>query len=165
MPSTAAAAAYSHLSKRKKMVLRANGYRAFCSGLFAGFGVLFAWQSAHRVVFAPYLFVMCLILVIRALRLAVVVTADEIVIRSWVRRRRVATADVIGVVAVPYSGMWARGGSLFWLEELQLLQRDASEVLVPSIIGLRRGPHGTVQTIVARLNNGLAQWGPPDDVA
>lgn len=65
-------------------------------------------------------------------------TEHDLVVWSWFNKRRLPYNNLEIAQAIPYSGAWARGGTLFFLEELSLEQKDGSRVLVSAIVGKRR---------------------------
>jgi hypothetical protein len=63
---------------------------------------------------------------------------------SVVRRRLVCTKS--------YSGAWASGGAIFWLDQLAVMRTNKSLVVASGLVGLRRGKSGKVEQIAHDLN-------------
>jgi hypothetical protein len=138
-------------------------YRAICGLIFFGFGMLFLLQAANGFGLGWVFSAACVAFVLRAYLLGVVLEEDTVRVRSWLYTRRIPLAEVAAFEVVPYSGAWARGGSIFWLDQLLIVRVNGTENRIPAIIGLRRGKAGIVESIARQLNQ-LAGRAPRDPV-
>lgn len=120
-------------------------------------GLLFLYQAAGGIRAAYAVSVPFLLLAGRGLLASVALTPADIIVRSWLRTYRIPRSSIKAVGLVPYSGAWAKGGIVPWLDELALLQFPHQIRDLPPIVGWsRRG--GPAERIGVDL---AAQLGVP----
>lgn len=100
-----------------------------------------------------------LILGVRALRLGISLRGDEVVVRSWLRTRRLPSPLVAAAQVVPYAGALApRMETPLVMPRLLLHTGDYLDV--PAVPGLART--GRMADLAARLTLALAPATPPE---
>lgn len=142
----------SRPGKVRVATYRVTGYRVFCAVVFAAFTTMFLLQATNGFAVGYGLAAIAFCLLVRTIELRVVVTAQHVLVRSWLYNRGIDRASIIRACVVPYRGAWARGGAIFWLEELAFERVNGTSLTVPAIIGLRRRDGGIVQKIVSDFN-------------
>lgn len=99
-----------------------------------------------------------LILAVRALRLGISLRGEEVVVRSWLRTRRLPSPLVAAAQVVPYAGALApRIETPLVMPRLLLHTGDYLDV--PAVPGLART--GRMADLAARLTLALAPSPPP----
>ena len=100
-----------------------------------------------------------LILAVRALRLGISLRGEEVVVRSWLRTRRLPSPLVAAAQVVPYAGALApRIETPLVMPRLLLHTGDYLDV--PAVPGLART--GRMADLAARLTLALAPATPPE---
>ena len=137
----------------EEVVLRTNGYRYFSIALLLAGAVLFS--IGDRPLFMRLVSVMFLGLAVRGYRLALLVSHGKVKIRGWLYSRTILFGEILEVEVGSYGGIWSRGSSLYWVDELILLRRTSlSRTPVAAAIGLHS--KGKVELIATRLRELMA---------
>ena len=129
------------------------GYRFVSVSAMSLVAALFLWQALHGI---PYAYVpggLAALLAVRGSRGRVRLTPSHLEIRSWAWSSRVPIHRIQGVGILPYSGVWAKGGAIFFLDELALKMDDREVRRVPPIVGPSRG--GKVEKVAHELAEGI----------
>ncbi|HEY0168099.1 MAG TPA: hypothetical protein VGB75_13740 [Jatrophihabitans sp.] len=106
-----------------------------------------AWQE-FGVVLAPIL------LAIRGVRVGVVVTDSEVLLRGWVRTRRLQRDQVLGVMTAPYTGL-LYGGMESRIFRMLAIKTPDRTIEVPAVAARK----AKAKRLAATVRHVLA---PPD---
>lgn len=109
------------------MKIHSWGTRIWGLSVLAFFALIFGGDAAASIRgsgdsgpfwISTTILIMLAALAVRALRLGLVVTPDEVILRGWLRTRRVQRAQITRVDVFGYSGLYTRGGTSPWFKML-----------------------------------------------